>query len=130
LFCGVAKPTGEVEVCNAGHPPALWLREDEVVEIPATGLPVGIFCDTAFSVRKLGLAPGDTLLLYTDGLTESEDAAGSPYGTTRLAQLVSQQRRLPPDELVAACAADLMQFKGGAPQEDDVTIMAIRRGRR
>ncbi len=130
LFCGVARPSGQVEVCNAGHPPALWLRGDEVDEVPATGLPVGLFCDAAYAVRTLALAPGDTLLLYPDGLIESESAAGAAYGTDRLARLVAARGGLSPEERVDACVADLKKFRGGPGIQDDVTIMAIHRGRR
>src|SRR5262249_53403865 len=66
LICGRASKHGEVGLCNAGHPPALVSRNGRIQPISATGLPLGMFPNQKFSVERLHLNEGDTLLLYTD----------------------------------------------------------------
>lgn len=73
LVCGKANRSGEVEICNAGHPPVLWLSDGGIKSIEATGLPIGVFCEEQFSSCKLQLKSGDSLLLYTDGLSEARN---------------------------------------------------------
>jgi sigma-B regulation protein RsbU (phosphoserine phosphatase) len=128
LVCGRASDSGEVEVCNAGHPPPLLLRDSEIAHVEATGLPVGMFCHQTFSTRKAQLSPGSVLLLYTDGLSESRNEAEEEYGMDRLTRLVSECHASSPKELIHVCLKDLIAFRAGRPKADDLTIMAIRRG--
>ena len=127
LVCGKATSTGEVEVCNAGHHPPLLIQRNTIEKIEATGLPLGMFCDERFSVSKLRLAPGDILLLYTDGLSEAQNESGAEYGTERLCRIVREHSSLPPEELIRVCVRDLEAFRSGVPRPDDVTVMAIKR---
>jgi len=127
LVCGRAGKSGEVDVCNAGHCPPLLVRGGEITSLGATGLPVGIFSSGEYSVQRVQLAHGDSLLLYTDGLTEARDRANAEYGTERLARLVKGRRGLPPQALTGACLKDVKTFLSGAPRTDDLTIMVIRR---
>ncbi len=77
LVCGRASMSGAIEICNAGHPPPLVLRAGgEVERVDATGLPIGMFCSEHFSSRTVQLAPGETVLFYTDGLVEAQDVIG------------------------------------------------------
>lgn len=127
LVCGKAGPSGEVEICNAGHLPVFWLRRDGVESIEATGLPIGVFCEERFSCYTAQLAPGDSLLLYTDGLSEARNGSDEEYGVERLAKLVSGRHSLPPQSLLGECLEDLKSFRAGARKSDDLTVMAIRR---
>ncbi len=129
LVCGRATRSGRVEICNAGHCPPLLARGREVVAVEATGLPIGLFCANEYTVTTLELGAGDTLLLYTDGLTEARDRASSEYGPERLTRVLQERRALPPRDLVAACLGDLEAFRRGVPRTDDLTLMALRRGR-
>ncbi len=130
LVCGRAGKSGEVEICNAGHCPTLWARNGEVSRLDATGLPLGMFSDGQFATERIQLSPGDTLFLYTDGLSEMRDPASTEYGVTRLAELVGQQRALAPPALTAACLDHVKAFSGGTPRSDDVTVMAVQRAAR
>ncbi len=130
LVCGRASPSGRVEICNAGHPPPLLARGGEVLALGATGLPIGLFRDGAFEATVVDLAPGDTLLLYTDGLTETRDGSKSEYGSTRLGDLLRARHALPAKDLVRACRDSAEAFRSGGPRLDDLTIMAIRRSGR
>jgi len=127
LVAGRAGHSGEVELSNAGHLPGLLVRRGEVTRIDATGVPLGMFCDGQYAVKRLRLEKGDTLFLYTDGLSEARDGSGSEYGVSRLAQLVARQGALSPEALAASCLKEVKAFSAGAPRTDDLTIMVIRR---
>jgi sigma-B regulation protein RsbU (phosphoserine phosphatase) len=127
LVCGKAGASGEVEICNAGHLPVFWLRRNGIERIEATGLPIGVFCEERFSCYPAQLAPGDSLLLYTDGLSEAHNGSDEEYGVERLAKLASSRHSLPPQSLLGECLQDLKRFRAGARKSDDLTVMAIRR---
>ena len=126
LVCGQAKPTGEVEIHNAGHWPAVVVGRGGVLRIESTGLPLGMFCEADFSATRVQLEAGDTMFLYTDGLSEARHG-DQEYGVERVTRLVRQQAGRPPAELIAACLDDLRAFSEGSPRLDDLTLLAIRR---
>jgi phosphoserine phosphatase RsbU/P len=126
LVCGQAKPTGEVEIHNAGHWPAIVAGQGGVLRIESTGLPLGMFQEAEFSPTRLQLETGDTLFLYTDGLSEAR-RADDEYGIDRVVGMVRQQASRPPAELIAACLEDLHAFADSGPLVDDLTLLAIRR---
>lgn len=129
LVWGRLDGDGRVEICNAGHCPPLLIGKTDVTCIDATGLPVGLFYTGAYETRKEQMHPGDTLLLYTDGLTETHSSTEEEYGDSRLSSLVAHKgRSLPPNALIDACLADVAAFRGNAPRTDDLTVMVIRRG--
>ena len=126
LVCGRADGSGEIEICNAGHLPPIVVRRGEVTEIEATGLPIGVFCDTKFAASTLTLEKGDTLFLFTDGISETLDSRGIEYGRDRISNLIGLSHSEQPQALIRACADDLSRYRGGTPMLDDVTMMAIR----
>jgi sigma-B regulation protein RsbU (phosphoserine phosphatase) len=127
LVCGWTGPSGEVEFCNAGHCPPLVARAGGVETLESTGTPVGMLEEQSYRVSRIRLEPGETLLLYTDGLTEACDESGQPYGAERLAQVLYERRALRPSSLARACLADLHAFLDGVPRTDDLTLMVLRR---
>ena len=127
LVGGRAEPSGEIEICNAGHPPPLVVTRDGVSDIEATGLPVGLFCEERFSTVRVRLAPDDALLLYTDGVSEARDAAGAEYGRERLGRLLASCYRQPAADVMRMCLEDLRTFRGGMAATDDLTLMVVRR---
>jgi sigma-B regulation protein RsbU (phosphoserine phosphatase) len=127
LVCGRANRSGELEICSAGHCPPLVVRRGEIAQIQATGLPLGMFSDGKYAFQKTELEPGDTLFLYTDGLTEQPGRSGSEYGLERLTRLVSEQGALRPQALATHCLDDLKAFAAGTTKTDDLTVMVIRR---
>lgn len=127
LVCGRASSAGEVEICNAGHLPPLVISDRSIQPIEATGLPLGLFCDEQFLTTKLQLAPGDKLLLYTDGLSEAQNTSGLEYGTERLMRLASQWGAVTPKDIVAACRNDVSVFLDGSQKTDDFTLLALQR---
>src|SRR5438477_2477440 len=126
LVCGQAKPTGEVEIHNAGHWPAIVVGRGGVLRVESTGLPLGMFHNSEFSATRVQLEPGDTLFLYTDGLSEARHA-DDEYGVERVLTLVRQQAGRQPAELIGACLDDLRSFTKGERGLDDLSLLAIRR---
>jgi sigma-B regulation protein RsbU (phosphoserine phosphatase) len=127
LVCGKADKNGFVEICNAGHLPPLLLHAGTATAVEATGLPVGIFCNEEFTSSSLKLEAGDTLFLFTDGLSESRSPLGEEYSTERLLPLLCRSHELLPRQLIAESLRDLEDFCAGTPKHDDLTVMALRR---
>ena len=127
LVCGRAVRPGEVEICSAGHCPTLLAGKGGITRIESTGMPLGMFSNGQNAVKRIKVAPGDTLFLYTDGVSEMRDPSGGEYGVARLAHFVGERHALAPEALTAACLNDLKTFSAGAPRTDDLTILALRR---
>ncbi|PYV39834.1 MAG: hypothetical protein DMG06_22035 [Acidobacteria bacterium] len=127
LICGRADRLGAIEICNAGHCPPLWVRGGTVAPIESTGLPVGIFHNGEYSMKRLELAAGESLFLYTDGLSEARNGANTEYGTDKLSTLVADRHSLSAQALTSACLEELRIFRSGTAKTDDLTIMVIRR---
>jgi sigma-B regulation protein RsbU (phosphoserine phosphatase) len=126
LVCGKASKTGEVELCNAGHLPPILMQRGECIKLDATGLPLGLFCDEEFATSKRQLAPGDALLLYTDGVTETTDVGGTEYGVERLLQSLGASVASQPAKLINTCVDSLVDYRGAGSRADDLTIMALK----
>jgi sigma-B regulation protein RsbU (phosphoserine phosphatase) len=127
LVCGKAGKEGNVELCNAGHLPPLLVGKSNVRSIDATGLPLGIFCTEEFSVAKAQLGKGDLLMLFTDGLSESQDLSGAEFGIEPLISLAKARRAASARDLVALCTARAAEFRVGVPRKDDLSLMVIER---
>jgi phosphoserine phosphatase RsbU/P len=124
--------TGEGVLALAGHDPPLLLSPGRAPVLltpeafrPALGMREGI----AYQNQPLRLGPGETLLVYTDGVTEAEDAAAQFYGRERLLELLAGPAGgAEPRGLVGAVMDDLERFVRGAEQTDDITALAVRFG--
>lgn len=127
LVCGWLGPRGEVEICNAGHCYPLHVQDGHVSRIESTGLPLGLFCDGEYASHRVTLTPGDSLIIYSDGLSEALNRDGEEYGVDRLAAWLPGRRTLSAPELVAGLLADVGSFRSSAPRTDDLTVMVIRR---
>ncbi len=128
LVCGRAGQRGEIEINGAGHLAALHVSKSGVRKIYSTGLPLGMFSTSRYTVERIRLERGDSLLLYTDGLSEAMDAAGNEYGTERLSNLVRERHGCTPQDLAAACMKEVTAHRGTAKQMDDQTLMVVHRG--
>jgi len=129
LVYGRADAKGEIEICNAGHYPPLLLRGDEATPVEASSFPVGLFTDSPYRVRRVPLDPGDTLFLYSDGIIESQNGANEDYGIERLSRVLENNQHRTPAVLAAACLDDAGRFRGSRLQEDDITLLVVRRSR-
>jgi phosphoserine phosphatase RsbU/P len=128
--------SGELLFTNAGHVPPLWYRaaarewgflyDSTPLSKNIVDLPLGLIEGTSYSQTAVQLAPGDLLLLYTDGISESRDERGEELGMERL---LSFARNLPTESPVAAgrtLLAAVRRFRGRAPAADDETVVALR----
>lgn len=122
---------GVLEYCNAGHDnPYLLTAGAKALEriVDGDGPPLCAVDGFTWRSARRQLAPGDTLLLLTDGVTEAQDAAGRLFGTERLQQVlaVEQQRGSGAAALVQSIRAAVDGFVGDAPAADDMTLLALR----
>jgi sigma-B regulation protein RsbU (phosphoserine phosphatase) len=127
LVVGRVAHDGSVEFVNAGHLPVLHIHGDGATPKDSTGVPLGMFCNTRFPVHRLTLAHGDTLFLYTDGLTEARNRASAEYGLHRIRTLAARHRGIGAAGLISQCLQDLLSFREGLKQTDDLTLLAVRR---
>jgi phosphoserine phosphatase RsbU/P len=127
LVCIRAHFSGDVEICNAGHCPVALVSTNGVSLIEPGDLPLGMFATAHYTSRNEHLNSGDTMLVYTDGLSEAQNPRGVEYGDVRLKDFVRERRSLPPDRLLGAWLEDLLDFRGGVPLADDLSAMVVRR---
>jgi sigma-B regulation protein RsbU (phosphoserine phosphatase) len=128
LVCGRAGQCGEVEIASAGHFPVLLSSKDGVKHLEATGLPLGMFATSRYTVSRVRLDPQDSLLLYTDGISEARNSAGEEYGIAGISRDTARRHGWEPKDLVAACMADVEKHSSGVRPVDDQTLMVIHRG--
>jgi len=127
LICGSIGRNGEVEIASAGHNPALHVSKDGVKQIGATGLPLGLFRTSRYAVSRARLNADESLLLYTDGISEANGASGSEYGISALSVAAGKRYGSTPQDLVSGCLGEVEKHCAGARQSDDQTLMAIQR---
>ena len=127
LVCGRASPSGDLELCIAGHVPPLVVRDGKVAPIDVQGFPIGIFCAVPFTAHTLRLAPGNLLFLYTDGLSDARNASDEDYGVERIVKMLERHACRSTQELVQAWRQEIASFRGDTPRADDLTFMVIRR---
>ena len=127
LFLGVLDlDTGELDYVNAGHlPPILITREGRVVKLEGRGGPAcGVMKNLSYRSFSVRLDSGDTLLGYTDGVTEAIDGEGAQYGEARLLDILAHPVK-EAEEATARLLADIENFTAGAEPFDDITLIAV-----
>ena len=130
LFCCILDlDTGRSRYSLAGHNPPLLCRAGGGVEPLAllTGPPAGILADSSYSEGTFSLLPGDVLLLYTDGLTEAMSPSRELFGDERTAEALARLASRPCDAIVRGLREEVRSFANGAPQSDDIALLAVRR---
>ncbi|HVR44622.1 MAG TPA: GAF domain-containing SpoIIE family protein phosphatase [Thermoanaerobaculia bacterium] len=130
FYGSLALDTGMLEYSNAGHNPPLLLRASGRVEtIPSRpGVVLGVVKDFGYALDSILLDPGDTICLYTDGLSEARNADEELFSVERLREVLERNRGEHPDRIVAEMVAAVEGFAGAEPQSDDITAMCIRYG--
>jgi serine phosphatase RsbU (regulator of sigma subunit) len=126
-FFGLLGATGTgLQYVNAGHPPGLLIRAGDktISRLGATGCPMGVWEDQPFDPQEVSVAPGDRLILYTDGITEAPNEANVRFGTTRFEHSVLAHCQLEVDALVERVIEDLVRFCGRNSFDDDVNLVA------
>lgn len=120
--------TGIFTYTNAGHNPPDIIRKDAPIEsmTKTHGMALAVMEDLVYKEDHITLNPGDTLFLYTDGVTEAENVQGTLFGNDKLASLLDQYRNLAASELINTIRSDIVTYANGYPQSDDITMLAIR----
>lgn len=128
-FVAALEPAGgRLRYANAGHDPALVVRATgEVERLAATGVPLGVLPVAPYGVKEVTLAPGDMLVLYTDGIVEAGNPEEQEYGLDRLIEACLCHRGGSLQELARALETDLEAFAAGIPFADDRTLVLVRR---
>ena len=121
--------TGEINYCNAGHNAPYILHQNGMVEMVESfvNIVLGAFEDMKFKSNSMTLAEGDTLVMYTDGVTEAEDVNHNLFGDPRLESVLGELKGADSGTIVDTINKKVKEFAGDAPQSDDVTVLVIRR---
>lgn len=128
MMYGVLDPkNGLFTYVNAGLEPLLHLSADTVTPLVQGGIPVGALEDTCYTDSHLHLSPGDSLLGYTDGLTDAKSPVGHRFSIDRLCHVLKQEGNTPPSNLIQTLIQTLRDFTRGNHLSDDVTIIHLKR---
>lgn len=129
MFLGILDPTSHKLIyVNAGHNSPLLVRSGGTLEhINATGIPIGIFSEYVWEAKTVTLNAGDRLLVFTDGIPEAMDAAGSFYTDERLEQFALDHSHDSLDAFTASLIDDVNRFSAEAPRCDDITLILLAR---
>jgi sigma-B regulation protein RsbU (phosphoserine phosphatase) len=120
--------TGEVTYCSAGHPPALVLRNGGHVEsLPEGGPILGVLAGACFANGRTTLRPGDTLLGYSDGITECQNEHGAEFGAERLAAAAQISRGSSASGTLFSVLGAAKDFAGDQVRADDMALIVVRR---
>ena len=120
----------KLEILSAGHAPLFVYSpcSHQLQTFPAHDVPLGILPSlNAMESQVIRLASGDLILLITDGFFEWENAAGEQFGTERMANILRAKSHLAPEEIIAELYAQVLEFSGGTPQQDDLTAVVIKK---
>ncbi len=119
--------SASITYVNAGHlPPLLVDREGQVRSLEGSNLVVGAIDGATYDLYRHRLHPGETLFLYTDGVTENFDPAGQEYGSDRLRAFLGRVGSISLESVRDELVADLATFRENAPQSDDITFLMLR----
>lgn len=128
FFAMLDARTGEISFCNAGHNPPYWLKDSQLAEIDEPrGIILGVRPEAVHATGRLTLAPGETMFLFTDGVTEASNRAAELFSESRLEGVLRRAGRRSSADVIEAVAAELRGFVGTAQRSDDITMLAVRR---
>lgn len=127
VFYSILDESGRVEYVNAGHVPPLIRRKSGDIEGLASGnLPVGMFAEAEYTSASSRLEDGDFMVIYSDGVSEAANSQADLFEESRLRKLMQEFKGQTVDELTQAIREGIKGFTAGAPQSDDITILAVQ----
>jgi serine phosphatase RsbU (regulator of sigma subunit) len=127
MFIGLLSNDGMLEYIKAGHPSPLLLRQGDVSELYTEGsFPVGLIPEAEYTSARLQLEPEDTLVLFSDGVTEAENSAHELFEVSGLSQVLAGRKDVPVEELQQLVFDAVRGFTKGAEQSDDITLLVVR----
>jgi serine phosphatase RsbU (regulator of sigma subunit) len=122
--------TGHMAYCNAGHNPPFLIRAQDggrVEALSANGMPIGVDADAFWRQAEVHIAPGDVLLLYTDGIPDAQDSAGEHFKDFRMINIAQENLGTSAQEIQRSVLDSIEEFVGEAPQFDDITLLVVMR---
>jgi serine phosphatase RsbU (regulator of sigma subunit)/pSer/pThr/pTyr-binding forkhead associated (FHA) protein len=126
VFYALLEIDGRLSYVNAAHCPPIVVRAGgELQTLEATGMPVGLMEAAEFGVAEERLAPGDKVVIYTDGVTEAQNATGEFFGKRRLREIVAAHAAASCQSLHDAIQQAVAEFTEGASQSDDITLVVL-----
>lgn len=131
-FFGILEThTGRFTYANGGHPPgylvSLKRGRESLERLTRTGMALGVSEETSWKQKQVRIEPGDALVLYTDGITESTNPAGQPYGEDRLLEVLLAKAISPAARIRDAILEELHRYVGNRPRQDDIALLVIKR---
>jgi sigma-B regulation protein RsbU (phosphoserine phosphatase) len=128
FFLGIYGPSaGELLYTNAGHLPPMLVRRGQVQRLPGDGFPVGMFPGIQYEQQSVVLEPGDLLVGFTDGITETPDLQGVEFGDERLAEMLIRNSEKPLERIADDVKALVSGWASGQERHDDTTVVLARR---
>ena len=128
LFFGAYDASsGTLAYANAGHLPPLLLKSGSVQPLQVNGMIVGAFAFAEYTATSVLLEPGDTLVAYTDGITEPENADGREFGENRLREALIRSEGKPAQEVMESVMDEVVSWTGDSTLQDDMTMLVVRR---
>ncbi|HET7215206.1 MAG TPA: PP2C family protein-serine/threonine phosphatase, partial [Terriglobia bacterium] len=118
--------TRQLVYTNAGHPAPVLFRKGHIERLDAGGTPLGLISPVSYREARIVLEPGDTLIAYTDGFTESENNFDDQFGEKRLIEAVQRSRGGPLPALVEEIYRSVEEWTGGGEPQDDMTLIIAR----
>lgn len=128
FYCELDKKTSELRYINAGHNPPLMVKPRAGINsLDSSGLCLGMLPSVSYDLKTLAFDPGDILLLFTDGITESRNKNNEEFGVERLGAIVQTQGRTSAFDLTQTILKELNEFTANADPADDRTLVVIKR---
>src|SRR5579864_9287876 len=127
MFFGILDENGSLDYINAGHPSPILIRRGIADEAFTEGsFPVGLVPEAEYPATRIKLEPGDTLVLFSDGVTEAMNPSEELFGVARLREVLTGQMETPLDQIQKCVLECVENFSRGASQADDLTLLLVR----
>ena len=127
FYAELQHDSGSVRYVNAGHNPALAIRGDRIDRLGASSIPLGMLEGSKYEEVALNLDPGETLLIYSDGVTEAENIESEEFGIERLEALAPQVRNVDPETAGHLVLTEIDHFLDGLRPADDLSMVIVKR---
>lgn len=118
--------SGDLQYCNAGHPPPYHISADIAQPLTRTGMALGVREEESWQCATCRLAPGDSLVMYTDGVVEMHNAQGEQFGVQRLVESARCEADCTARQMLDLLLVETLSFAGNQPQEDDITLLVVK----
>ena len=125
-FLGHLSPDGQLTYCNAGHNPPFVFGANGIRRLETGGMIVGLFPGAEYAEETIQLVSGDSIVVFSDGVSEAASESGEEFGDGRIESTVSAVKTESPDQILHALLEAVREFTKGTAQGDDVTAVVVR----